>query len=68
MLHAHTGRDACDACTQDTETSSHLQLDYDEDGNPEQLRFVYVAMSKKGLPVWPANTAQTADSPRLAEA
>jgi ferredoxin len=26
----------------DKETSSHLQLDYDEDGNPQQLRFVYV--------------------------
>ena len=34
------------AVTQDTETSSHLQLDYDEDGNPQQLRFVYAAMSK----------------------
>ena len=26
----------------DKETPSHMQLDYDEDGNPTQLRFVYV--------------------------
>jgi len=26
----------------DTGTPSHMQLDYDDDGNPQQLRFVYV--------------------------
>jgi hypothetical protein len=50
----HTDRDACHACSQETEISSHLQLDYDEDGNPQQLRFVYVAMSKQGQSGRPA--------------
>ena len=26
----------------DTDTPSHMQLDYDDEGNPQQLRFVYV--------------------------
>ena len=40
----------------DKETPSHMQLDYDEDGNPTQLRFVCVPMWKQGPPDRPARS------------